>query len=379
MINATLAGVIREAQASGAFGSILGARRAVEGILSDDYIGLTDLPTERLDRLSRTPSAALGTSRHRPTDTEVQQVLDAFRRRDVTVFVSIGGNDTADTASRLTAGAESRGQELRVVMAPKTIDNDLPETDHCPGYGSIARFVALAVRDAAFDTRAMAHIYPVKIVEVMGRNAGWLTAAGSLALAPDARLPRPILCLPERRVAGIDELVSLVRSRIDADGYAVLVAPETMKWADGSAVSGDTPDWIDAFGHRYYPGVGNALARQIGAALDIKARYDKPGTIARMAMHAASDVDLAEAELVGSEAVRRALAGETGVMVAIVRESDDPYRVSYRTVPLDRIANTERLLPDEMIAASGHDVTDAFARYALPLIGPAIALYEVLD
>jgi 6-phosphofructokinase 1 len=299
---------------------------------------------------------------------------------NVTIFTPIGGNDTADTALRMAVAAEARGQELRVVAIPKTIDNDLAITDHCPGYGSIARFVALAVRDAAFDTIAMKTLYPVKIVEVMGRNAGWLTAAGSLAFDVQPELPRPILCLPERPLPAFEDLSDLVRARLDRDGHAVLVVPETMKWADGQSVAGDTPDWIDPFGHQYFPGVGSALARRLSAALAVRARYDKPGTIARMSMLAASELDIIEASEVGREAVRRALAGESGMMVVILRRAGAPYyHVDLLTAPLNQIAGVERRLPDAMIAESGHDVTARFGEWARPLVGPPFAKYETLS
>ncbi|MGH9174832.1 MAG: diphosphate--fructose-6-phosphate 1-phosphotransferase, partial [Vicinamibacterales bacterium] len=346
VINASLAGVIETARGSDQVGTILGARYGVEGILNDAFVDLSALNGDRLERLRRTPSAALGTSRHRPGDDEIERTLDKFQRLNISIFTPIGGNDTAETALRLAAAAEARGQHLRVVAIPKTIDNDLPEMDHCPGYGSAARFVALAVRDAAFDTLAMRRLYPVKIVEVMGRNAGWLTAAGSIAFDLQPELPRPILCLPERPFAAFEDLATLVRERLTGDGYAVVVVPETMKWSDGRSAAGETPDWVDAFGHRYFPGVGGALARQLSTALDLRARYDKPGTIARMAMLAASELDVIEATETGSEAVRRALAGESGVMVTIQRRDDTPiYHIDYATAPLDRIANTERLLP----------------------------------
>ncbi len=225
----------------------------------------------------------------------------------------------------------------------------------------------------------MRQIYPVKIVEVMGRNAGWLTAAGSLAFDAQPELPRPVLCLPERPFESIESLADLARERIGRDGYVVLVVPETMKWADGRSAAGETPDWIDAFGHKYFPGVGSALARELSARLDLRARYDKPGTIARMAMHAASEIDIIEASEAGSEAVRRALAGETGTMVTITRRDDTPYyHVDYGTTPLERIANVERLLDDDMIDATGYDVTPRFAAWAWPLIGAPFAQYEVL-
>jgi 6-phosphofructokinase 1 len=251
--------------------------------------------------------------------------------------------------------------------------------DHCPGYGSIARFIALSVRDAAFDTLAMQQLYPVKIVEVMGRNAGWLTAAGSLGFDVQPELPRPVLCLPERPFQNIEQLTNLVGKRVSRDGFVVLVVPETMKWAVGHSAAGETPDWIDAFGHKYFPGVGSALARELSARLDLRARYDKPGTIARMALHSASETDIIEASEVGREAVRRALAGETGTMVTITRREDSPYyHVDYGTTPLERIANVERLLDDDMIDTTGHDVTPTFAAWARPLIGVPFTPYEVL-
>jgi len=379
VINASLAGVIEAARGSDQVGTILGTRHGVEGILSGEFVDLSAIDGKRLERLRRTPSAALGTSRHRQTDDEVERTLGRFHELGITIFTPIGGNDTAETALRLAARAQARGQELRVVAIPKTIDNDLPEMDHCPGYGSIARFVALSVRDAAFDTLAMRQLYPVKIVEVMGRNAGWLTAAGSLAFDVQPELPRPVLCLPERPFESVEQLTSLIGERIGRDGFVVLVVPETMKWADGHSAAGETPDWIDPFGHKYFPGVGSALAREFSTRLDLRARYDKPGTIARMAMHAASELDIVEASEAGREAVRRALGGETGTMVTIVRRDASPYyQVDYGTTPLERIANLERLLDDDMIDATGHDVTARFGVWARPLIGAPFAPYEVL-
>ena len=354
-----------------AVGAVLGARNGVEGVLSESFIELSELGDARLARLRRTPSAALGTTRHRPDDAELARIIAICAARGIDLVIAIGGNDTAETALRL---AEAGGP--RVMTVPKTIDNDLSETDHCPGYGSIGRFTALAVRDTALDTLAMRAIYPIKIVEVMGRNAGWLAATGSLLM--DAPLPRPLICLPERPWTSLEQLAERVAVGIDADGCALLVVPETMAWVDGGAVGGDTPDWIDAFGHRYFPGPGVALARQLGALLGRRARYDKPGAIARMAMHAASEVDLAEAEACGAQAVRLALDGASGVMVTIERTGDEPYAVRYGSAPLERVANIERRLPDAFIAASGHDVTPAFTRYALPLLGAPIEPYELL-
>jgi 6-phosphofructokinase 1 len=377
VMNASLAGALRRARNSNRFQRVLGARNGVEGILKESFVELTALTDEQLQRLRRTPSAALGTSRHRPTDAEIDQILTVCDRYEVDGLIATGGNDTADTAWRLVKASDARRSPLRVITIPKTIDNDLVGTDHCPGYGSAARFIALAVRDALFDTRAMAALYPVKIIEVMGRNAGWLTAAGALAI--DAGLPRPLLCLPERPLESFEALARLVTDRLRADGLAVLVVPETLRWADGAHVAGDEPEWIDHFGHPYFPSAGIGLARRLSSVLELRARCDKPGTIARMALHAASEVDLAEAEQTGIEAVRRLVADESGVMVTIERVSDDPYRVRYGSAAVAQVANAERRMPLEMISADGNDVTAAFRDYALPLVGEPFESYLVLE
>jgi 6-phosphofructokinase 1 len=377
VINASLVGVLLMARRLRGQARVLGALCGIEGVLAGRFVDVSNLTEDRVARLRRTPSAALGTSRHRPTDAELERVLAACAARDIGTLVAIGGNDTAETLLRIDRLARLRRRALRAVLVPKTIDNDLPGIDHTPGYGSIARFIALAVRDATFDTRAMARMYPVKIIEVMGRNAGWVVASGSLLFAADE--PRPILALPERPFSGPQSLLDVVRRRVDNDGYAVVVVPETMRWADGSAPGGDAPIWVDAFGHPYYPAPGDALARLFRERLDVRARCDKPGTVARMAMHAVSEIDLHEAETIGGEALRLAAAGASGVMATIERVSDEPYRVRFGSTPLNAVANKERRLPDTMIAENGYDITGAFNRYALPLIGSGIGEYETLS
>jgi 6-phosphofructokinase 1 len=376
-MNAGLAGAVRQARHSGAFPQVLGARHGVEGILREDFVPLHTLDNGRLRRLGRTPSAALGTSRHRPSEMELDQLIATCARYEIDAIAATGGNDTADTAWRLLKRANTRGAALRIVTIPKTIDNDLVGTDHAPGYGSAARYIALSVRDALFDTRATAALNPVKVIEVMGRNAGWLAAAGALAIE-DGR-PRPLICLPERPLSGFDELAQLTADRLNRDGLALLIVPETLRWADGSHVAGEAPEWVDQFGHPYHASAGMGLARRLSSALNIRARCDKPGTLARMAMHAASSVDLAEAEQVGVEAVRRLAAGESGCMVAIQRTGDDPYRVRYTSVPVAQVANAERRMPPELLAPDGLDVSAAFIRYALPLAGGPFEPYLTLD
>jgi 6-phosphofructokinase 1 len=377
VINASLAGVIAAALDLPEVGAIAGMRHGIEGLLREDLIDLRRQPAGTLERLRHTPSAALGTCRHKLTGDDLDRALAILRRYDVRYFLYIGGNDSADTAHRLHARARAAGYDLRVIAIPKTIDNDLRHTDHCPGYGSIARFLALATRDSGRDTEAFPSQYPVKIIEVMGRNAGWVAAACALA-QEDARDAPQLIFLPERPPASLDAALGEIAAAQRARGYCVAIVPETLRDARGEHLSGGDRSFVDAFGHAYFPGLGPLLAERIKRDLGLSARYDKPGTIARMAMMAASSTDLAEAEGAGREAVRRAVAGESDRMVTILREGDEPYRAGFGAVPLERIANTERLLPDEFIGADGRSVTPAFRRYALPLLGDPLPEYARL-
>jgi 6-phosphofructokinase len=378
VINASLVGVIAAGLEASEVGAIVGMRRGIEGLLREDLIDLRRQPAGTLERLRRTPSAALGTCRHKLTAADLDRALALLRRYDIRYFLYIGGNDSADTAHRLHERARAAGYDLRVISIPKTIDNDLPHTDHCPGYGSIARFLALATRDAGRDTEAFPTQYPVKIIEVMGRNAGWVAAACALA-QDDARDAPQLIFLPERPPTDMDAVLGEIAAAQREHGYCVAIVPETLRDAGGGHLSGGEHQFVDAFGHAYFPGPGPLLAERCKRDLGLPARYDKPGTIARMAMMAASSSDLAEAEEAGREAVRRAIAGESDRMITILREADEPYRAAYGVVPLDRIANTERLMPNDFIGADGRSVTPAFRRYALPLLGDPLPEYGRFD
>lgn len=373
-INASLVGVVEAALGANQVGEIIGMRHGIEGFLAGELLDLRRQPAETWQLLRRTPSAALGSCRYKLRDDDLDRALALLRRYDVRYFLYIGGNDSADTAHRLHVRAVASGYDLRVLTVPKTIDNDLPCTDHCPGYGSFARFLALATRDAGRDTEAMPQVYPIKIIEVMGRNAGWAAAACAL-LREDERAAPHLIVLPERPPASLEALVEEVARACQAYGCCVLVVPETLRDAAGQPLGGAVGHFVDAFGHPYYPGVGALLADRITQDLGLRARYDKPGTIARMSMVTASPTDLAEAEAVGQEAVRRALAGESDRMVTIERLSDEPYRVGYGVAPLAAIAHAERRLPDHFIGPDGRSVTAAFRRYALPLLGGPVSAY----
>ncbi|MDI3340518.1 MAG: diphosphate--fructose-6-phosphate 1-phosphotransferase [Sphaerobacter sp.] len=379
VINASLAGVVRAAQESGRFATIIGARHGVDGILSESFVDLGRQPAAVIDGLLHTPSAALGTTRRRLTEETAAQAVATLARYDVHAVAYIGGNDSADTALRLAAAARDVGYDLRVVSVPKTIDNDLPGTDHCPGYGSIARFIALAARDAALDTAATAALYPVKLIEVMGRNAGWVAAAAALGQTDEGDGPH-LIFFPERPPRDLYALLHEIRAAYDRHGQVVAVVPETLKDASGRPLSGEDLSWTDPFGHRYYPGPGPALTRAIEEHLGLRARFDKPGTIARMFAACVSTVDRQEAYEVGVAAVRLLLAGDSQVMVTIERLSDAPYAATTGAIPLTRVANQERHLPDAFIGLDGRSVTDAFRTYALPLIdGPLPPYARLLD
>jgi ATP-dependent phosphofructokinase / diphosphate-dependent phosphofructokinase len=378
VINSSLVGAIQAAQSSGKIDEIAGARNGIEGLLAEDLIDLGAQSPETISRLQRTPSAALGTTRQKLTDEMAERALTILAEYGIDLVAFIGGNDTADSAMRLGAMARETGQPLRVISIPKTIDNDLPGTDHCPGYGSIARFIAQATRSSGIDTAATAKLYPVKLIEVMGRNAGWVAASSALG-QEDHSDPPHLIFFPERPVSSVDDFLEEI-ARTHADrGQVVAVIPETVRDRSGAPLSGNTIVWRDSFGHPYYGGPGPALTSAIQERLGLRARYDKPGTISRMFEQSISEPDLIGARECGAAGVRLLLEGQSEVMVTIERTSDIPFEITTGCVSLQAVANRERLLPDEFIGPDGRSVTRDFRDYALPLIGGALDPYGRLE
>ncbi len=369
VINASLVGVVREARESGnvgRIGRVFGARRGVVGVRDGDMLDLSAQADDLLDRVRHTPSAALGSTRHKPTEDDLARALEMLVRLDVGYVCPIGGNDSADTAHRLHTMARARSMDIRFVAVPKTIDNDLPGTDHTPGYGSVARAVATMAQRTALDTEGLP-VFPVKILEVMGRDAGWVAAAAALgqdAHATPDDAPH-LIYLPERPPT-VPQMLDEIAAVTERVGWCVAVMPETLRDATGANVGGEAV-YVDPFGHPYPASPAAALCALLLRERGIRARFDKPGSLARM-LPAPLDQD--EAEACGREAVRRALAGESDRMVTMTRVSDDPYAVEYGTQPLVNVANTMRPLPNEFIRPDGRGVTEAFRRYALPLLGP---------
>ena len=370
VINASLAGVAQEAIGQEAIGKLFGAAHGLEGLLEERFLDLSRQPSGTWARVARTPGAALGSGRRRLRPEETDAVLQIFARHRITYLFSIGGNDSAEAAHRLALAAGDRGQPLRVIGVPKTVDNDLPETDHCPGYGSAARFVAMAAMGQARDAESMGKAAPVTILEVMGRNAGWLAAAAALGRREERDGPH-FIAFPE---SGFDEdaFMARIEEAYARWGFALAVVNENLKDGEGPLGHRGEPLYIDDFGHAYYQSPAQYLAGRLSRRLGVRVRHEKPGTIQRSLAACTSNVDAAEALLVGRTAVRYAVEGHTDVMVTLVRETGSRYRCGTGMAPLEAIANQERVMPPEFFDADAGQVTGAFLEYARPLIGPPL-------
>ncbi len=371
VLNASLAGVIEAAQASGAFARILGLRHGIEGALAGptgDVVSLDCLGEAELEALAATPAAALGSCRHKLEPNDYGRILDCFRAHEVRWFCYIGGNDSMDTCHRLARLAEQAGYDLAVFGVPKTIDNDLMETDHCPGYGSAARFWAVTAQEASVDLASMRTYDRVLILECMGRNAGWLTAATAIYRRDERTGPH--LLLPPERPFEEQRFLASVERILSRVGYCVVAAAETLRDGHGQLMA-QSPAGADRFGHPLVMGTGEVLARHVMAGLGVKARVNKPGTLQRSSVAHVSPVDRAEARRAGQEAARRLARGERGGMVTLQRAELGEYRCEFGVAPLEQVANRERKLPAGYLAEDGSDVTAAFRAYAAPLLGPA--------
>ena len=374
VINSSLCGAFQEALKYSEIGGIYGMLHGIQGFLNEDIVDLRREQPAVIAGLRHTPSAALGSCRYRLTDTDYDRVLDLCRAHDIRYFFYIGGGDTMHNTYEIGRRAAESGFEMRVMGIPKTIDNDLPYTDHTPGFGSAARYEAVMCMEIVRDTRALRYTEVVKIVETMGRNAGWLTAATSLAddYAPD------LIYLPERPFSQ-EKFLADVEAVYRERGCVVIAACEGLKYADGSLVAARQDSLNrDAFGHPELGGLGQFLVDSVMGGLKLKARLDKPGTMQRASGLCISHVDSEEAFEVGAAAVRLAVAGTNGQMITLVRETDQPYRSSTGLVPLQMVANQEKRLPDSFINADGNHVTQALKDYVRPLLGDPLPPYVTL-
>jgi len=375
VINASVAGIIAEALNHECVEEIYGALNGVLGILQEDLIDLAAESQQQIRALKHTPGAALGTCRYKlkkPSDFE--RVLEVFKAHNIRYFFYIGGNDSQDTADKISKLAQEQNYDLRVIGVPKTIDNDLPTTDHTPGYGSVVKYLVTSLRELAADNEAMGQGDLVSIVEVMGRTAGWIAAGASLAKRRDhPHDPPHLIYLPE---IPFDQAKCIedIKRVLKREKFCQIVVSEGLIDGDGNYVAADSAQ--DAFGHAQLGGAGEFLKELVETHLPgVKARVAKPGILQRAAAHAASKTDVDEAFLAGQAAVKAAiLEAESDKMITLVRGDTDHYTVETGLAPLSDIANGVKKLPREWINEDGVSMNFQFLRYAQPLIQGEVAV-----
>lgn len=370
VINCSLQGVVEAARSAGFDGKIYAARFGAEGILAGDLIDLTDVPAATISKLGHTPASAIGSCRRKLTDADYPTVMDTLKKFDIGYFFYNGGNDSMDTCNKVNELAKAEQLDVRVIGIPKTMDNDLDLTDHCPGFGSAARYAALSATELALDASGL----PIHVVvlELMGRNAGWVTAASALA----ARLTdcQVLTYLPEVLVDEDKMLADIEKAYAKGKGLLVTVS-EGICGLDGKPLA-DT-GIVDGFGHTVPGGTAQHITDQIIRKLGLKSRAEKPGLLGRASIPYQSSTDREEAYAVGRFAVESALAGESGYMVAINAVRKPVYASSMSLVPLAKVANVEKKFPLEWIV-DGNRIADAFFDYAMPLMGDAFPEYALL-
>jgi len=374
VINASVAGVVQEAGKYDCIEGIFGGVNGILGMLNEELIDIAEEKARTIAGLKHTPGAALGTCRYkldfkkRPEQAarDMDRLFEVFQAHNVRYFLYAGGNDSQDTAHKIHLQALQRGYEMRVIGVPKTIDNDLPHTDHCPGYGSVVKYNGATVMEVALDVKGMAtDDGSCCLIEVMGRSAGWIAAGTVLAKRAPGDGPHIIL-LPEIR---LDEAAFLerVKATVAEQKFCVVVVGEGVKNAAGEEIAADKSR-LDAFGHPVLSGAADHLAELVQNKLNTKTRTVKLGYAQRAAEHYASAIDSLEAAACGEAAVRAAISGQSGQMVKIVRIQNNPYKWTTGLQPLQDIANVENLVPRDWISADGFLPNEKFVEYARPLI-----------
>ncbi len=377
VINSSLRGVVETARRSRAVTHVWGMQHGIEGALSGEIIDLDGEAAKTLRAIARVPAAALGSCRRRIAESDAARVVAFFEKNNVRYFTYIGGNDSADTSHRISQAAQRRGYDLRVVAVPKTIDNDLPHTHHCPGFGSAGRFLACVTADTGRETESMRTHEPVKIIEVMGRNAGWLPCAAALARQNECDAPH--IVWPPEIPFSKRKFLSLVSQWLKKAGYCVVVVAETLRDSRGKPISAHAQSHgVDPFGHLRATGAAAYLCGLVTERFGVRARWDKPGTIQRMSSAHLSEVDLREARACGQWAVRFAIQGRTDCMVVMKKAPGSSYQIDFDTAPISKIANCERLLPKSYFDRKRMLPTPAFRRYALPLVGAGLPCHARL-
>lgn len=371
VINVSAQGVIETARKHPEkIGKVYAGRNGIIGALTEDLIDTSQESDEAIAALRHTPAGAFGSCRHKlkGLDTnraEYERLIEVFKAHDIGYFFYNGGGDSADTCLKVSQLGATLGYPVQAIHVPKTMDNDLPLTDTCPGFGSVAKYTAVSIRECGFDVASMAKTSTkVFILEVMGRHAGWTAAAGGLAAEKEGDAPQLIL-FPEI-VFDQGKFLAAVDASVKRHGYCAIVASEGLRTADGKFLS--EAGGKDAFGHTQLGGLAPLLAQMISDQLKYKFHYAVADYLMRAARHIASAVDVEQSYAVGRAAVELALAGKSGLMATIERHSDEPYVWSTGSAPLDLVANVERKMPRDFIDAEGFHITPACRRYLSPLI-----------
>ncbi|MBN1673589.1 MAG: 6-phosphofructokinase [Kiritimatiellae bacterium] len=368
VINETLVGAVLEGKQHPEIKGFYGSLHGIQGILNEEFIDLKRETPKSLEAVGRTPSSALGTVRKKPTESDCKKIFGILLKYNVRYFFYIGGNDSAEATHIINEEAKTVGYEFRCFHIPKTIDNDLLENDHTPGYGSAAKFVACAVMGDNLDNRALPG---VKIDIVMGRHAGFLTAASALARRYPDDGPH-LIYLPERPFS-VQQFISDIERVYKKLGRCVVAASEGLADADGAAIATKFINEKDAYGNIQLSGtgaLGDLLAQQVKANTSItRVRADTFGYLQRSFPALISDVDAREARKVGTIAVQQAISGDVDGSIAIRRKPGKAYQIAYERVPLQSVAKATKAMPANFINKAGNDVTQAFIDYAAPIVG----------
>ncbi len=371
VINASACGVIQTARAnSDRIGNVIAGRNGIIGALTEDLIDTSAETDAAIAALRHTPSGAFGSCRYKlkgldENHAEYERLLDVFAAHDIGYFFYNGGGDSQDTTNKIAQLSRERGYPLTCVGIPKTVDNDLPITDNCPGFGSVAKYVAVSIREAGFDVASMAKTSTkVFVMEVMGRHAGWIAAAGGLA-QEQAGDPPHLILFPEIAFDE-DDFVARVEECVANYGYCAIVVSEGLRNSEGKFVA--DAGTRDAFGHAQLGGVAPVIAELLKQRLGVKYHWAVADYLQRAARHIASKTDVEQAYALGRAAVEMALAGKSAVMPTIVRTADDPYAWEIGEARLEDVANVEKMMPRDYITPDGYGITAACRRYLSPLI-----------
>ena len=372
VINASASGVFQQALKEGAITKVYGAAHGIKGVLTEQLYDMAEEDIAELELMKTTPSSALGSVRYKladakDDDTDYQRMLEVFKKYDVRYFFYNGGNDSMDTCNKISKFMQKSGYDMRVMGVPKTIDNDLWATDHCPGFGSAAKYISTTIMEVYQDARVY-DTGTITIIEIMGRNAGWLTAAAALAgikgAGPD------LIYLPER-VFDMDAFLGKVQSIYDKTGKVIVAVSEGVKDKDGKYISEygtDLAQKKDSFGHAQLGGLAYTLSNFVRDKTGAKVRAIEFSLMQRCAAHVASKTDYEESFMAGQTAVKEAVAGKTDFMVGFKCDRSNGYKCEAALIPLDEVANKEKTVPDEWITEDGVGIKQGFIDYALPLI-----------